>query len=67
MDREPILELKDIRKVFDKTIALDGVSFQLFAGEIHGLLGGNGAGKTTLMNILYGLYRKDSGEIILQG
>ena len=67
MDKEPILVLKGIRKVFDKTVALDNVSFALHTGEIHGLLGGNGAGKTTLMNILYGLYRKESGEIILQG
>jgi simple sugar transport system ATP-binding protein len=67
MEIEPILELKEIRKVFDKTIALDGVSFSLLPAEIHGLLGGNGAGKTTLMNILYGLYRRDSGEILLNG
>lgn len=67
MDKEPILELKEIRKSFDQTIALDGVSFSLSPSEIHGLLGGNGAGKTTLMNILYGLYRKDSGELKLSG
>ena len=67
MDKEPILELKEIRKSFDQTIALDGVSFSLATSEIHGLLGGNGAGKTTLMNILYGLYRKDSGELELDG
>lgn len=67
MEKEPILELKEICKTFTKTIALDGVSFSLVPGEIHGLLGGNGAGKTTLMNILYGLYRKDSGEIELKG
>lgn len=67
MEKEPILELRNIRKVFDKTVALDSVSFPLYLGEIHGLLGGNGAGKTTLMNILYGLYRKDEGEITFQG
>lgn len=67
MDKEPILELRNIRKVFDKTVALDSVSFSLYPGEIHGLLGGNGAGKTTLMNILYGLYRKDEGDIIYHG
>ncbi len=67
MEDQIILELKNVRKVFDQTIALDNVSFTLKRGEIHGLLGGNGAGKTTLMNILYGLYKKDEGEIILRG
>ncbi len=67
MNKEPILELRNIRKVFDRTVALDSVSFSLYPGEIHGLLGGNGAGKTTLMNILYGLYRKDEGEIVYHG
>ncbi len=67
MEKQPILELKNIRKTFDKLVALDDVSFSLLPAEIHGLLGGNGAGKTTLMNILYGLYRKDQGEIYLNG
>lgn len=67
MEKENILELKNVRKVFGQTVALDSVSFTLYRGEIHGLLGGNGAGKTTLMNVLYGLYRKDEGEIILKG
>ena len=67
MEKENILELINVRKVFGQTVALDSVSFTLYRGEIHGLLGGNGAGKTTLMNVLYGLYRKDEGEIILKG
>ena len=67
MEKENLLELKNVRKVFGQTVALDSVSFTLYPGEIHGLLGGNGAGKTTLMNVLYGLYRKDDGEIILKG
>ncbi len=67
MEKTNLLELKDVRKVFGQTIALDSVSFTLYPGEIHGLLGGNGAGKTTLMNVLFGLYRKDDGEIILKG
>jgi len=67
MDDEAIVELRDIRKSFDANVALDGVSLSLLRAEIHGLLGGNGAGKTTLMNILYGLYRKDSGEILIRG
>jgi general nucleoside transport system ATP-binding protein len=60
-----ILSMKGINKSFDGNLALDNVNFYLNAREIHGLLGGNGAGKTTLMNVLYGLYRMDSGEILL--
>jgi len=60
-----ILSMKGINKSFDGNIALDNVSFRLNANEIHGLLGGNGAGKTTLMNVLYGLYKMESGEILL--
>jgi simple sugar transport system ATP-binding protein len=67
MDKVNILELTNVRKVFGQIVALDSVTFSLKRGEIHGLLGGNGAGKTTLMNILYGLYRKDEGEILLRG
>ncbi|MDD5370068.1 MAG: ABC transporter ATP-binding protein [Anaerolineaceae bacterium] len=54
-----------MHKSFGTSAALNHVQFELKACEIHGLLGGNGAGKTTLMNILYGLYRMDSGEIVL--
>lgn len=67
MPDTPILVMKGIRKAFDKSVALDDVKFELNAREIHGLLGGNGAGKTTLMNILFGLYKMDSGEIFLNG
>ncbi len=63
----PILTMKEIRKTFDKSLALDDVNFELNAREIHGLLGGNGAGKTTLVNILFGLYKMDSGEVSLKG
>jgi len=59
--------MQGMRKSFDALLALNNVNFQLHRGEIHGLLGGNGAGKTTLMNILYGLYRADAGDIILRG
>ncbi len=62
-----ILKMTGVYKAFDSNQALDDVNFELKTGEIHGLLGGNGAGKTTLMNILYGLYRMDSGEILLHG
>lgn len=64
---ETILEIRGVRKAFGPVVALDEAHFQLQGREIHGLLGGNGAGKTTLMNILYGLYRADAGEVVLNG
>jgi ABC-type uncharacterized transport system ATPase subunit len=67
MTDEPILVMKGINKSFGINAALQDANFSLAAQEIHGLLGGNGAGKTTLMNILFGLYRADSGEITLHG
>ncbi|MCL4824166.1 MAG: ABC transporter ATP-binding protein, partial [Anaerolineales bacterium] len=63
----PVLELRDITKAFPGVLANDHVNVDLMEGEIHCLLGENGAGKTTLMNILYGLYKPDSGEIIVRG
>ena len=62
-----LLEMRNIRKEFPGMIALDGVSFDLEEGEIHALLGENGAGKSTLMNVLFGLCRRDGGEIFLRG
>jgi simple sugar transport system ATP-binding protein len=66
MENSTILEMMGVRKSFGTVVALDDVSLQLNSGEIHGLLGGNGAGKTTLMNVLYGLYKPDEGEIRLR-
>ena len=63
----PILEARNISKSFPGVKALDGVHFQLFEGEILGLVGENGAGKSTLMKILSGVYSPDEGEIILRG
>ena len=63
----PLVEMKQIVKRFPGLVANDGVDFEARRGEIHGLLGENGAGKTTLMNILYGLYRQDSGEVLFEG
>jgi simple sugar transport system ATP-binding protein len=62
-----VLEMRGIRKEFPGVVANDAVSFDVRRGEVHALLGENGAGKSTLMNILYGLYRPDAGEIRLNG
>jgi simple sugar transport system ATP-binding protein len=62
-----VLEMLGIRKEFPGVVANDRVSFDVRRGEVHALLGENGAGKSTLMNILYGLYRPDGGEIRLNG
>jgi len=60
---ELIIEMRGITKRFPGVLANDHIDFDLKACEAHALLGENGAGKTTLMNILYGLYRPDEGEI----
>ena len=59
-----LLSMRNIEKSFFGKKALNNVSLDVEKGEIHALLGENGAGKTSLMNILYGIYTKDSGEII---
>ena len=64
---ETVLELHNITKRFPGVLANDNIDLTLEKGEIHALLGENGAGKTTLMNILYGLYQPDEGEVIVRG
>jgi len=66
-DTNVVLDAKGITKRFPGVLANDHVDFDLRKGEIHALLGENGAGKSTLMNILYGLYRPDEGEVIVAG
>lgn len=65
--KEVFVNIRNIRKTFGQVVALDNVDFNVKKGEIRGLLGENGAGKSTLMNILYGLYSMDHGEIIFDG
>jgi len=67
MDGEPLVKMVGITKFFPNVVANDSVNFELKRSEIHGLLGENGAGKTTLMNILYGIYKPDKGEIYIEG
>jgi len=62
-----LLELKNISKSFPGVLAVDNVSFDIDRGEVIALVGQNGAGKSTLVNIIYGVIKSDSGEIILEG
>ena len=64
---QPLLALTGVTKRFGGAVALDGVDFDLVAGEIHGLVGENGAGKSTLMKILSGVHLPDEGEVALRG
>lgn len=64
---EYVIEMLNIRKEFPGIVANDNITLQVKKGEIHALLGENGAGKSTLMNVLFGLYQPEKGEIRVKG
>ncbi|MET3696961.1 ribose ABC transporter ATP-binding protein [Bacillus oleivorans] len=66
-ERTPIIKMADIHKSFFNVNVLTGVSFDLYPGEIHALMGENGAGKSTLIKILTGIHNKDKGQIFYKG
>src|SRR5262249_30138513 len=63
----PVLSARELSKAFSGSLAVNRVSVDFFAGEIHAVLGETGAGKSTLMNLLSGLHWPDAGEILLHG
>ena len=67
MEKEKLLELKNITKLFTSTLALSEANFDLYPGEVHALLGENGAGKSTMIKIITGIYKPDIGDIFLSG
>lgn len=66
-DKEPILQVNNLTKRFGGLVAVDEVSFEIYPGEVVGLLGDNGAGKSTLIKMVSGVYKPDGGEIFLNG
>jgi rhamnose transport system ATP-binding protein len=66
-DQHPILQLSGITKVFPGVRALDGVQFDLYPGEVHGLMGENGAGKSTFIKVITGVHAPDEGTITIDG
>jgi ABC-type sugar transport system ATPase subunit len=63
----PLLEMRSIHKEFPGVIALDSVDFDLLPSEVHALIGENGAGKSTMIKVISGLYRADSGQMLVGG
>jgi monosaccharide-transporting ATPase len=66
-DTVPLLQTRGLTKTFGSVAALSSVDFNLYAGEVHAVLGENGAGKSTLIKLITGVHRKDSGVILLEG
>ena len=66
-ERTPVIEMRDVTKVFPGVIANDHINLKVYKGEVLGLLGENGAGKSVLMSILYGLYEPTEGQIFVRG
>lgn len=64
---DPVLQVKGLHKAFSGIPALTNVDFTMYPGEVHALLGENGAGKSTLIKLITGVYRKDAGQIFLEG
>jgi simple sugar transport system ATP-binding protein len=64
---QPLVSLRGIKKAFPGVLANNDIDLDIYPGEIHALLGENGAGKSTLMKILYGFYRADEGQILVDG
>src|SRR6187455_2346809 len=67
LDREPILEARNLVKIYGRVVGLDGVSLQLYPGEVLAIIGDNGAGKSTLVKCLTGAEVPDGGEIFMEG
>lgn len=67
MNNEPLLRMQKIRKVFSGVVALNDVDLTLESGEVHSLVGENGAGKSTLIKAMTGAYKRDGGEMFLEG
>ena len=66
-NRKPVISMKDIKKEFSGVWALSGITFDVYAGEVHCLVGENGAGKSTLMKVLSGAYTPTAGSIEVDG
>lgn len=67
MEKKTILEVHNVSKSFPGVRALKGVDLDLYAGEVHAIVGENGAGKSTLMKVLTGVYQRDEGTYLMEG